>query len=210
MLVENKGSELLLLASPWSPPSWMKVPIPTLIPTHHPTHVSHQPTLSPTTTTTNIPTPSILTSSPSLFPSTTSPSLFPSLSTPEPATHAPHHKKDIIDIPKDRTLSLEINVDSERDLRLADSAYQMTGSSQPNGLKDDARVMAAWAKYISLFIDSYAAHQISIWGVTPQNEPEFAAPWEACVYNASFEKIFIDEYLGPVLNSEHPDVCKYK
>ena len=44
------------------------------------------------------------------------------------------------------------------------------------------------------------------WAVTPQNEPEFAAPWEACAFNASFERYFIRDYLGPVLKSQHPEL----
>ena len=48
-------------------------------------------------------------------------------------------------------------------------------------------------------------YQVPIWAVTPQNEPEFAAPWEACVYNKSFSNHFIQNYLGPVLRS----ICLY-
>ena len=82
----------------------------------------------------------------------------------------------------------------------------MTGTSNPNGLIASPEVMSAWALYISYFIDAYASHEIPIWAVTPQNEPEFAAPWEACTYNASFERDFIDGYLGPQLQKAHPEV----
>jgi glucosylceramidase len=83
---------------------------------------------------------------------------------------------------------------------------KMTGSHTPNGLRSDRRVMTAWARYISLFISAYEEHGVPIWAVTPQNEPEFAAPWEACAYNASFESFFVEKFLGPVLRSEHPEV----
>ena len=87
-----------------------------------------------------------------------------------------------------------------------DNVKTMTGSSSPNGLIASSDVMSAWALYISYFIDAYAALDVPIWAVTPQNEPEFAASWEACVYNASFEREFIDGYLGPQLRSSHPEV----
>ena len=39
-----------------------------------------------------------------------------------------------------------------------------------------------------------------------QNEPEFAAPWEACQYNATSEAAFVRDYLGPTLKADHPDL----
>ncbi len=82
----------------------------------------------------------------------------------------------------------------------------MTGSNTPNGLKNDPRTMAAWAHYISRFVTAYEGHGIPIWAITPQNEPEFPAPWEACAYNASFESKFVEGYLGPRFREEHPEV----
>jgi hypothetical protein len=82
----------------------------------------------------------------------------------------------------------------------------MTGSASPNGLRDDPQVKLAWARYISRFISAYKKKGVPVWSVTPQNEPEFAAPWEACTYTAEYEKEFIDGYLGPVLRSDHPDI----
>lgn len=80
----------------------------------------------------------------------------------------------------------------------------MLGSAQPNGLLPN--VQLTWAKYISKFIEAYSQQGVPIWAVTPQNEPEFAAPWEGCVYTADFESRFIANYLGPVLRWEHPNV----
>jgi glucosylceramidase len=82
----------------------------------------------------------------------------------------------------------------------------MTGSAQPHGLRDDARVKTAWAMYIAKFLEAYSAKGVPVWAVTPQNEPEFAAPWEACVFNASYEGAFIAGYLGPVLRERLPQV----
>ena len=85
----------------------------------------------------------------------------------------------------------------------------MTGSSQPHGLRSDVRVKNAWAKYFSKFISAYAGQDVPIWAVTPQNEPEFAAPWEACAYNSTYERDFINSYLGPTLRADHPEVRCY-
>jgi glucosylceramidase len=53
---------------------------------------------------------------------------------------------------------------------------------------------------------SDANHGIDIYGVTVQNEPEFAAPWDACAYDILSEGDFIANHLGPQLKSSHPNV----
>jgi O-glycosyl hydrolase len=82
----------------------------------------------------------------------------------------------------------------------------MLGSETPNGLRNEHRVKYAWAKYISRFVSAYKGKGVDIWAVTPQNEPEFPAPWEACSYNASFESQFINSFFGPIMKTDHPDV----
>ncbi|TDH72214.1 hypothetical protein CCR75_004287 [Bremia lactucae] len=78
----------------------------------------------------------------------------------------------------------------------------MVGSAKPLGLKEDMR--APWALYFSKYITAYKNHGIPFWGLTSQNEPEFAAPWEACVYDPEYQASFIGEFLGPVLARDHP------
>ncbi|KAL4166997.1 hypothetical protein KRP22_012484 [Phytophthora ramorum] len=78
----------------------------------------------------------------------------------------------------------------------------MLGSVKPVGLRDDMR--APWALYFSKFITAYKNHGIPFWGLSPQNEAEFAAPWEACAYDPAYEAEFIGEFLGPVLDRDHP------
>jgi glucosylceramidase len=65
---------------------------------------------------------------------------------------------------------------------------------------------ASWATYFSKWIDAYTNQGINIWGVTVQNEPEAAQPWESCVYSAQQEADFVSDYLGPTLRSDWPDV----
>ncbi|KAE9033937.1 hypothetical protein PR003_g10209 [Phytophthora rubi] len=91
-------------------------------------------------------------------------------------------------------------------MKRGDDKYtpSLLGSMDPVGLKDDMR--ATWALYFSKFITAYKEQGIPFWGLTPQNEPEFAAPWEACRYNASYQAEFIGDFLGPVLDRDHPEL----
>ena len=91
----------------------------------------------------------------------------------------------------------------------------MEGSDSPC-LKDDSK--SAWALYFSKFISAYANYNISFWGLTvqvfsllfrdliQQNEPLFAAPWEACCYTAEEQAAFIRDYLGPQMKKDWPDI----
>ena len=82
----------------------------------------------------------------------------------------------------------------------------MVGSAEPMGLIDTDRVKTAWATYITKWVTAYKNKGVPIWAVTPQNEPEFAAPWEACSYNASSQLHFVTNYLGPILKQSFPDI----
>lgn len=86
----------------------------------------------------------------------------------------------------------------------ADGRQTMTGSATPVGL--DPNFQRPWAKYFSKFIEAYRSHGVDLWGVTVQNEPEFAAQWEACVYTPESQTAFIRDHLGPVLHAEQPGV----
>lgn len=89
-------------------------------------------------------------------------------------------------------------------------AVNMTGSAEPNCLRDgtgpESKYARAWALYFSKFLSAYKSWGIDLFAVTVQNEPEFPAPWEACAYNPDTEGDFIANHLGPVLQKNHPDV----
>ena len=74
----------------------------------------------------------------------------------------------------------------------------MTGSSSPC-LKPDRRYHQAWADYFVRWLSGYSSYGIHFFAVTVQNEPEFAAPWEACAYTASEQRDFIVDFLHPTL-----------
>jgi glucosylceramidase len=82
----------------------------------------------------------------------------------------------------------------------------MDGSARQHGLLSSDLARGTWAKYMSKWVSAYGLQGIDIWGLTVQNEPEFAAPWEACKFNASSEASFVRDHLGPVMKQDHPDL----
>ena len=82
----------------------------------------------------------------------------------------------------------------------------MNGSAVPMGLINTSKIRRAWALYISKWLKAYKKKGLPVWAVTPQNEPEFPAPWEACAWDASGERDWITEDLGPVLRQNHPSM----
>jgi len=84
---------------------------------------------------------------------------------------------------------------------------QMTSSSTPCLKYDkEERYHKAWALYLARWIQAYRKQGIRIWGLSVQNEVEFAAPWEACVWTPQEMRDFIANHLGPTFEKEVPDV----
>jgi O-glycosyl hydrolase len=97
------------------------------------------------------------------------------------------------------------------DMKNATYASKMTYSAQPNCLRDGvhskSKYAKVWAQYISKYISSYQSLiNTTFYGITVQNEPEFAAPWEACSYTALNMTDFVAYHLGPIIKEEHPNV----
>jgi len=82
----------------------------------------------------------------------------------------------------------------------------MNGSAVPLGLVQNTQIFASWALFFSKFITAYQRAGIKFWGLTVQNEPEYAAPYEACVWTPESQRDFIKGYLGPQIAADHPDV----
>ena len=53
----------------------------------------------------------------------------------------------------------------------------MLGSAHPLGLRNSPEAFAAWALYYSKFAEAYDRQNLTLWGFTVQNEPEFSAPF---------------------------------
>jgi glucosylceramidase len=96
------------------------------------------------------------------------------------------------------------------DAKNATHAAKMTYSAEPTCLREgvgsQSRYAASWALYFSKFVTAYRDLGLPLWGVTVQNEPEFAAPWEACTYTPTTQHDFLTNHLGPQLERDHPDL----
>ncbi len=65
----------------------------------------------------------------------------------------------------------------------------------------------SWARYYLRFIEEYRKEQLTIWGVSVQNEPQAVQRWDSCIYSPEEEGNFVKNHLGPVLkNSSAKDV----
>lgn len=84
--------------------------------------------------------------------------------------------------------------------------YSAKNTCLREGVDPESRYAKAWALYFSKFISAYRKHNLTFWAVTVQNEPEFAAPWEACSYTPDTQADFVAFHLGPRLRTDHPDV----
>ena len=75
-------------------------------------------------------------------------------------------------------------------------------------LKEDAAAGSykqAWADYILAWLQSFEAAGVSIWGLTPQNEPGARqANFESCAYDVPHYVDFVGAYLGPTVLPRFP------
>ena len=62
----------------------------------------------------------------------------------------------------------------------------------------------SWARYLVKFLDAYAQHNVTIWGLTVQNEPEAGSipgfKWNALALSQPEARDFIKFDLGPELH----------
>ncbi len=86
-------------------------------------------------------------------------------------------------------------------------AFMKTNNSMIQGGKLLPEYMDAWAKYYVKFIEEYRKHDLSMWGITVQNEPAAVQRWDSCIYTGEEERDFVKDYLGPTMqNSSAKDV----
>lgn len=63
-----------------------------------------------------------------------------------------------------------------------------------------------FAEYLTKYVQIYAQRGIPIWGISPANEPEYAAQWDSCLWPASAFRNFIVNYWGPELARQGVDL----
>lgn len=78
-------------------------------------------------------------------------------------------------------------------------AWMKTNEEMSNGGKLKEEYKKAYALYFVKYLEEYQKRGVSIWGITPQNEPVEIQEWASCYYTAPEEADFIRNYLYPAL-----------
>ena len=58
-----------------------------------------------------------------------------------------------------------------------------------------------WAQHYVLFAQEMSSRGVPLWGISVQNEPGAATPWESCQWTAMEEAEFIRDFLGPAVEN---------
>jgi len=62
-----------------------------------------------------------------------------------------------------------------------------------------------WANYILAWLHAYEFNNISLWGLTPQNEPQARqGQFESCAYDVPHYVDFVGKFLGPTILKDFP------
>jgi len=101
-------------------------------------------------------------------------------------------------------------------LRLLATPWSPPAWMKSNGMMDHSvrpcwhkNMQPTWANYITRWITAYKNHDVPIWAITVQNEPENDAVWESCLLTPEEEAGFLGTYLGPALKEAHPEVLVF-
>ena len=68
------------------------------------------------------------------------------------------------------------------------------------------RYWGFWARHFVRFAQEMATRGVPLWGVSVQNEPEAATPWESCQWTGPEEAAFIRDFLGPAVQQAELDL----
>jgi glucosylceramidase len=71
-------------------------------------------------------------------------------------------------------------------------------STDSGNMKDDDKVLSAFALYLEKFVQAYAAEGLKIEAIHPQNEPGYVNPYPSCAWSGALFTKFIRDYLGPL------------
>lgn len=81
-------------------------------------------------------------------------------------------------------------------------AWMKSNNEMNNGGKLLEEYFDTWALYYTKFINAYQKENMSIWGITVQNEPAAIQVWDSCIYSGEEERDFIKNHLGPTMHRE--------
>lgn len=64
----------------------------------------------------------------------------------------------------------------------------------------------SWSQHFVRFAREMASRGVPLWGISVQNEPEAATPWESCQWTGDEEASFIRDFLGPAVRQAELDL----
>jgi glucosylceramidase len=68
-------------------------------------------------------------------------------------------------------------------------------------MKNDDATFTAYASYFVKWVQAYAAKNITIEAIAPQNEPNYSEAYPSCQWKAADYAKFVGQYLGPALQT---------
>jgi glucosylceramidase len=99
------------------------------------------------------------------------------------------------------------------DLKLWSSAWTPPTWMKSNkafdggAFKDEPQIYAAYALYLTKFVESYRQEGINVFMVVPQNEPAQLTHYPSCDWKPAQYVKFIRDYLGPAFRSKKVDTA---
>lgn len=84
-------------------------------------------------------------------------------------------------------------------------AFMKTNHSKNLGGKLDPQYRSLWAEYLCRYIEEYQARGFHIFALSVQNEPNAVQKWDSCLYTPEEEKVFLRDYLAPLLKEKRLD-----
>jgi len=70
-------------------------------------------------------------------------------------------------------------------------------STDGGRIRDEPKILAAYALYLARFVEAYRAEGVTVWAVHPQNEPGYEQTYPTCLWTPELLTRFIGAYLGP-------------
>lgn len=81
-------------------------------------------------------------------------------------------------------------------------AFMKTNGDRKKGGRLKAEYRRMWAEYICRYIREFKDRGYHVQRISLQNEPNAVQTWDSCLFNAEEEKIFLRDYMYPVMQ-EH-------
>ena len=76
-------------------------------------------------------------------------------------------------------------------------------STDGGRLRDEPKILEAYALYLARFVEAYRGEGIAIAAVQPQNEPGYEQTYPTCLWTPALLTRFIGAYLGPTFSARN-------